>query len=160
METMNDNTHHRPALSFYHANGKGTGSALTVALEKATADCDGRLLVGLAPQESDAAFPCFDWPREVCVSLGVVDVCLLLQVLRGETESVADGKGLYIVRDGDRIRLCFRHMVEPINGYSLEVYALLPGGEERRVGIVLSSAEALGLCAAVEGGMTAMCFGA
>lgn len=153
-------THGRPALRIHHANARGTGSALTVALDPATATSDGRLIVGIAPQRTADNLPTFDWPREIVVALRFADVCEFLRVFRGECESIADGKGrLYIIDGGDRIRVNLRHMIEPVNAYSLEAYALLANGEERRVGILLMSGEALGLCLAIEQGMAAMAFG-
>lgn len=150
--------HNRPALRIYHANAKGTGSALRVELIPATATSDGRFVVGLAPQ-TEERIPHFDWPREIVVSLRFADVCELVRVFRGECESIADGKGLYIIDGGDRIRVNLRHMIEPVNAYSLEVYALLANGEERQGRILLTSGEALGLCLAIEQGMAAMAFG-
>lgn len=151
--------HNRPALRIYHANAKGTGSALTVALDPATATSDGRLIVALAPQRTADNLPTFDWPRGIVVGLRFADVCELLRVFRGEAESIADGKGLYIIDGGDRIRVNLRHMIDPVVGYLLEAYALLANGEERQVRIFLSSGEALGLCLAIEQGMAVMAFG-
>lgn len=156
--TTTTSTHGRPALRIYHANAKGTGSALTVGLDAATVSRDGRLVVGLAPQ-SDGNVPTFDWLREVVVALRFADVCEFLRVFRGETESIADGRGLYIIDGGHRIRVGLRHMIEPVVGYMLEVYAVFSGGEERQVRIFLSSGEALGLCLALEHSMSLLAFG-
>lgn len=151
--------HNRPALRIYHANAKGTGSALTVALDPATATSDGRFIVALAPQ-SDGNVPTFDWPREVVVGLRFADVCEFLRVFRGETESIADGRGQFHRTPAANIRVHLRHVVEPVCCYSLEVYERrFSDSEERRVCIVLTSAEATGLCLALEHSMSLLAFG-
>lgn len=152
--------HNRPALRIYHANAKGTGSALTVALDPATATSDGRLIVALAPQRTADNLPTFDWPREIVVGLRFADVCEFLRVFRGETESIADGRGQFHRTPAANIRVHLRHVIEPVCCYSLEVYERrFSDLEERRICIALTPAEALGLCLAIEQGMAAMAFG-
>lgn len=151
----------RPTVAFYHANGKRTGSALTVALEPATVCRDGRLVVGLAPQDNSDC-PRFDWGRKIEFNLYFADVCEFLRVFRGETESIADGRGLFHRTAEANIRINLRHMVEPCSGYSLEVYERRVTDTDVREGSVsftLSAAEALGLTLAIEGSMSALCFG-
>ena len=157
---MNNTTHSpRPALAFYHANGRCTGSALTLALEPATAIRDGRIVAGIAPQEN-CEHPRFDYSREIVFNLYFADVCEFLRVFRGETESVADGRGQFHRTPHANIRVHLRHVVEPVCCYSLEVYERrFSDSEERRVCIVLTSAEATGLCLALEHSMSLLAFG-
>ena len=154
------NTMHkpRPALSIYHANGRGTGSAMTVALEPATPAHDGRLIFGLAPQSAGNA-PTFDWAREIVFSLYFADVCEFLRLFRGETESIADGRGLFHRTTDANIRIQFRHAIEPANCYVLDVYKHFTDGEERRVSIALTQSEAVGLSLAIEHSMSLLAFG-
>ncbi len=158
----------RPRLVFYHPNGKGTGGALAVELCPAQAQNDGCMLVSLANQSAigdrrgpEPMFARFDWENSLGVKLDFNDLCKILQVLRGECEAVEDGKGLYHRSVKATTRIVFRHLLEPVAGYSVEVYrSLLGEGEgEVRARILLTSAEALGLCEAIAGSMAAICFG-
>jgi hypothetical protein len=149
----------RPTLAFYHANGKRTGSALTVALKPATPSRDGRLVVGLTPQD-DSDCPRFDWARKIEFNLYFTDVCEFLRVFRGEAESIADGRGLFHRTTDANIRINLRHIIEPVSSYAIEVCERrIADMEERCVCFTLSSAEAVGLTLAIEGSMSALCFG-
>ena len=151
----------RPALSLYHANGKGTGSALTVGLRPASAEQEGALFVGIAPQEraKDNPFPRFDWEKEVVERLDFADVCAIVEVLRGESESIADGAGLFHRSPSAATAIRFRHVIEPVPGYMLEILRRWTDGEERNARFFLTSHEATGLCLAIEASIGVMCFG-
>ena len=166
------NTNERPTLAFYHANGKGTGSAMKLELYPArVGDLDsGAIYATIARQSSlgdrtstPPIYPRFDWDNALKVKLDFTDLAKVLQVLRGETESIDEGKGLFH-RYADKCQVIkFRHMIEPVCGYSLEVYETSTGdGEhanERRAHIFLSTAEALGLSLAIEHSFAAIAFG-
>ena len=108
-------------------------------------------------------YPSFDWDNALKVKLDFTDLAKVLQVLRGETESIDDGKGLFHRYDDKCQVIKFRHMIEPTMGYFMEVYETSTGdGEhanERRTYIFLSTAEALGLSLAIEHSFAAITFG-
>ncbi|MBQ1429312.1 MAG: hypothetical protein IIZ06_06555, partial [Kiritimatiellae bacterium] len=124
------NTNERPTLAFYHANGKGTGSAMKLELYPArVGDLDsGAIYATIARQSSlgdrrstPPIYPSFDWDNALKVKLDFTDLAKVLQVLRGETERIDEGKGLFH-RYADKCQVIkFRHMIEPVCGYSMEV---------------------------------------
>lgn len=162
----------RPTLKLYHANAKGTGCALSLSLYPLRiGDLEsGAILATFAPQvtlgdrrTTPPVYPTFDWDNDsVTVRLDFDDLAKMLQVFRGETESIEDGKGLYHVTKERRQVIKLRHMVEPICGYSFEVYEKCEtGGDEgeRTAHIFLSNAEALGLSLAIEHSFASIAFG-
>ena len=157
----------RPKLAFYHANSRGTGGAVSMDLHPAHGNKDGCIMMRIANQMTignrqgpNPTFPRFDWENAIVVKLGFDDLCQILQVFRGECESVGDGKGLIHVTAKASTSIRLRHMIEPVKGYSLEVYRTSRnGGEESRAHILFSNAEAVGLCEAIAGSMSVICFG-
>ena len=159
---------YRPNLCLYHANAKGTGSAVKMNLHPAHDNTDGcimlmianQLTVGnrLAPQPT---FATFDWENAICVKLDFGDLTQILQVMRGECESVSDGKGLYHRSHKAATSVRFCHRLEPVPGYLLEICRKPVGGEgeECRACFVFSQAEALGVCEAVTGVLGVVAFG-
>ena len=94
---------YRPRLSFYHANGKGTGSAARFEVVPACGDRDGAIFLTLAVQKSvatgsasqgDRQHATFDWQNRVTVKLNFGDLCQMLLVFRGQAATIAEGKGL------------------------------------------------------------------
>ena len=158
---------YRPKLAFYHASPKGTGCAATLELHPAHDDTDGSIMMTVANQMTignrmgpNPTFPRFDWENKICVKLDFNDLCAMLQVFRGECESINGDHGLYhrTARATTKIRL--RHLVDPVSGYSLELYKTLAGGgEESHAHVLLSPAEALGLCESIAGAMYLVSFG-
>jgi hypothetical protein len=113
----------RPMLSFFHANAKGNGAAMRMSLLPATGTEDGSIMVDFANQSAVADFsgpepvyPRFDWENKITVKLDFGDLCALLQVLRGECESVGDGKGLFHKSVKGSTRIMFRHLLPNITG--------------------------------------------
>ena len=165
-------TNKRPTLALYHANGKGTGSAMKLELYPArVGDLDsGAIYVTIAPQSTfgdrsstPPIYPRFDWGNAIKVKLDFSDLSKMLQVLRGETESIDDGKGLLHCYNDKFQRIGFRHVVEPIMGYSMDVMEASDKDEhthmDRRMHFFLSNAEALGLSLAIEHSFAAIAFG-
>ena len=159
---------YRPNLCLYHANAKGTGSALKMNLHPAHDNTDGSIMLTIANQMTVGnraaprpTFATFDWENAICVKLDFGDLTQLLQVMRGMCESVNDGKGLYhrSHRGATSVRFC--HRIDPVPGYLLEVFRKPFDGEEAecRASFVFSSAEALGVCEAVSGAMCIVAFG-
>lgn len=158
---------YRPKLAFYHANAKGTGCAVSWALHPAHDLTDGSIWLRAANQMTvgnrmgpNPTFPRFDWENPICVKLGFGDLCAFLQVFRGECESINGERGLYHRSPAGSTCIKLRHLVEPVQGYSLELYRTpAGGGEESSAHILLSPAEALGLCESIAGSMYLVSFG-
>ena len=158
---------YRPKLAFYHANAKGTGCAATLELHPAHDSVDGSIMLCVANQMTvgnrmgpNPTFPRFDWENRICVKLDFNDLCAMLQVFRGECETLNGDHGLFhrTARASTKIQL--RHLVEPVSGYSLELYRTPAGGrDEVRAHLLFSPAEALGLCEAIAGSMALVAFG-
>ena len=157
---------YRPKLTFYHPNAKGTGCAVTMDLHPAHEQTDGSIMMRAANQMTignrmgpNPVFPRFDWEGAICVKLDFNDLCAMLQVFRGECESINGEHGLYHRTAKASTKIVLRHLVDPVAGYSLELYRTASGGEETRAHLLFSSAEALGLCEAISGAMYLVCFG-
>ena len=177
MNTIHDNTTPRPAapaartyrprLSFYHANAKGTGSALTFELVPACGEIEGCVLAKITSQMTvgdrtgpTPVYPRFDWGNAIPLKLGFTDLSKMLQVFRGECESLEDGRGLFHRSVKGQTRICLRHVVEPFTGYALEVYrSAQPGADDGRAAFLFHPHEALGLTAALESSFGVLCFG-
>ena len=157
----------RPKLAFFHANAKGTGCASTLELHPAHDDTDGCIMLTVANQMTvgnrmgpNPTFPRFDWENRICVKLDFNDLCAMLQVFRGECESINGDHGLYHRTAKAATKIQLRHLVDPVSGYSLEVYRTpTGGGEESRAHLLLNTAEALGLCESITGAMYLVSFG-
>lgn len=162
-----------PQLTMYHANAKGTGSAIKFTLHPARWDADngttisGCIMAKIANQSTIAdrrsnppRYATFDWDNSINVKLEFSDLTALLQVLRGECEQVGNGHGLYHVNAKRSQSIYFRHMIEPISGYAFEVYETSRDGkEETNARFVFSSAEALGFSIAIEQSFGLLAFG-
>ena len=157
----------RPLLMLYHPNRKGTGCAMAMELRPADSTRSGFISVSIAnqmtvgnPTGDNPTFPRFDWENSVDVLLDFNDLCVILQVLRGETESIGDGHGIFHKCKRCCRRIQLRHLVDPVCGYSFEVVETpANGGEEKRVHMLLSPAESLGLCESISGSMYLIAFG-
>lgn len=157
----------RPALTLYHPNAKGTGCAMRMSLHPAHDDVSGCIMMTMANQLTvgdtrgpNPVFPRFDWENKITVKLDFEDLTRMLQVFRGECESIEDGRGLYHSTSGFTTKILLRHSVDPVSGYSLELYRnSRDGKDESRARIFLSSNEALGLCCSIENSLGVISFG-
>lgn len=156
----------RPSLRFFHPNGKGTGCAVEMNLHPAHDRVDGSIMVKVANQMTvgdirgpNPIFPRFDWENAVCVKLDFSDLCRMLQVFRGECEELENGKGVYHRTARSLTKIVLRHLVEPVQGYSFELYRTPTQGEETRTHILFSPWEALGIAEAIAGSMAVISFG-
>ena len=157
----------RPCLEFYHPNAKGTGCSMAMALHPADSTQSGFISVSIAnqmtvgnPTGDNPTYPTFDWENSVDIVLDFNDLCVILQVLRGETESVGEGRGIFHKCKEYCQKIQLRHLIDPVCGYSFEVYEKQANvGEEKRVNMLLSPAESLGICEAIEGSMCLIAFG-
>lgn len=159
---------YRPNLCLYHANAKGTGSAIKMNLHPAHDNTDGSIMLTIANQMTVGnrtaprpTFATFDWENAICVKLDFGDLAQLLQVMRGVCESVNGGQGLYHRSHRGATSVRFSHRIEPIPGYLLEVFRKPFDGEEKesRACFVFSVAEAFGVCEAVSGVLCLVAFG-
>ena len=156
-----------PCLRLYHPNGKGTGCAMVMKLRPADATQDGFIVVSFAnqmtvgnPTGDNPTFPTFDWENGVDVVLDFNDLCAILQVLRGETESVREGRGIFHKYKECCQKIKFSHIVEPLCGYLFDVLETSANGsDEKRMRIILSPAESLGICESIAGSMYLIAFG-
>lgn len=154
-------------LLMCHANPKGTGSAMRLELHPAHGETDGSIRLVLAPQltvgncrKVPMVLPTFDWDNALKVKLDFADASKVLQVLRGECESIEEGKGLFHLSESGSLRILFRHLVDPLPGYHLEVERKdRMTGEERRVLFSVNPAEACGLCEAFAAAIPLVAFG-
>ena len=157
----------RPRLEFYHPNAKGTGCAMAMALRPADSAQNGFISVSIAsqltvgnPMGANPTFPTFDWENCVDVVLDFDSLCKILQVLRGETESIGDGRGIFHEHKECRQKIQLSHLIDPVCGYSFEVFETSAnGGYEKRAHMLLSPAESLGICEAISGSMSLVAFG-
>ena len=156
----------RPRLMLYHPNGKGTGCAMAMKLRPADATQDGFIVVSFANQMTvgnlmgaNPNYPKFDWENGVVVRLWFDDLTHMLQVFRGETESIFDGKGLYHKVGDVTNHILLRHMIDPVYGYHFTVEQNKKNGDETRHSILLSHAESFGLCEAITGSLYLIAFG-
>ena len=156
----------RPTLTMYHPNGRGEGSALRLELHPAHDDTAGSIMATIATQlttgdcnGSMTVYPRFDWKGAITVKLDFTDISKMLQVFLGECESLEDGRGLFHKSTRGTTKIILSHIVDPINGYMLEVYRKTSGSEDSNARIFLSPYEALGLATAIESSMGVICFG-
>jgi len=158
---------YRPRLSFYHPNGKGTGCAMRLELHPAHDRTDGSIMMSVANQLTvgdrrgpNPVFPRFDWDNKITVKLDFTDLSKMLQVFRGECESLEEGKGLYHSAPNFTTRIVLRHVIEPTPGYSIELYRTPRSGEDEiRTHLLLSPWEALGLAESITGSLACISFG-
>jgi len=162
---------YRPRLSYYHANTKGTGSAINFELHPAHWSSgvyvEGSLFVTFANQKTvgvrngaETVFPSFDWKNKITFRLIMSDISQMLMVFRGMQESIADGKGLFHHSARYNTMIKFEHRIEPYPGYILEVYRKsLDGNDQHHAFISFSPAEAVGLSLAIEQSMGVIAFG-
>lgn len=160
--------HFRPQFAIYHPNGKGTGCAMKMELHPAHDDRDGCIMVALANQQTACdrrgpvvKYATFDWQRRITVKLDFSDICKMMQVFRGESESIDDGKGIYHRSPKFATRIALRHVIEPLQGYSLEVYrsSLDKSEEDCSAHMFLTAAEAYGIAMSFEHSIGVICFG-
>ncbi|NLF22583.1 MAG: hypothetical protein GX590_05415 [Lentisphaerae bacterium] len=156
------------ALSFYHPNTGGNGSAVQFELKPARGNRDGCFFMVMARQKTAPTRAAdgmrqaatFDWQNRLTVKLGFNDVCSLLLVLHGRQECVNNGKGLFHdTPDASTVIQLRRGSDHP--GYGLEVSrkAKQNGAEPVRLRLMLTEAEALGLALVFEQSMLLLAYG-
>ena len=157
---------YRPSLVFYKANAKGTGCAMKMELHPAHGDTAGCIMMTLAKQKTvgdyrgpNPIYPTFDWENAICVRLDFIDLSKMLQVFRGECESIEDGRSLVHRSPKGLTYIRLAHLIDPIPGYRLEVEFSAGAGSVEQRTVMLAPYEALGLVAAIESSLGVICFG-
>jgi len=143
------------SISFYHPNGKGTGSALRLEprINRDDADRYNCFFIEMAPQKSLAARGAngmtpatFDWSKKITVKLGFLDIAELLTVLEGRAEKVGgERNGLYHASGTSNTLISFLRNKEQ-GGFYLALSIKRNKDETpQKIGISLSEVEATGL---------------
>ena len=156
----------KPTWTMYHPNGKGTGSALRLELYPAHDQTSGSIYATLAPQKTvgartaeEVTYPTFDWEKTITIKLDIMDLAQILQVLRGCTESLADGKGLFHRSLTANAVIKFEHRIEPVPCYLLEVSRKPVVGDVERIWFMLRTTEAFALSEAISHALVYLAFG-
>lgn len=165
---MNTNTTTQkiPGIRLYHPNSRGTGCAIRITARAASRHQDGAIYLTFINQltigDRAKGIPAkWDGDGRQTIKLDIVETGELLQVLRGEIEEIADGRGIVHRQHATKTTktLKFRHVVDPVPGYVLELYTHQDEGEETAHRIILNGAESLVLAEAIGGEVRAMAFG-
>ena len=148
----------RPATTICHANPRGTGTALRLELHPARTDSDGSILATIA-QQSSTTPASFDWDNAILVRFDLLELAKILQVFRGQYESINDGKGFYhrTINGFTVVRLY--HRIEPICGYVLDVSHKSNHGDTVRLIFAMTYDEAFAICEAIDHAMIYVAFG-
>ena len=105
-------------------NGKGTGGMVRFSLHPANAGTAGYILMEIAPQSTigTRGEPSeYAEGKKIPVMLGYDVIAKIIHVLRGNTESLDDGKGLFLRTDDASFILKMEHRIEPVPRYWMEV---------------------------------------
>lgn len=149
--------------TIYHPNSKGTGMALALELYLATPEVPGKLKLEFARQVSPegAIFPRFDWENRRTIVLAPEEVEKVLEVFNGYTESIEDGKGIFVRTPTNAAAFRLRHVVEPVPAYALQLVVREAGdaATEDVRNINLTPTEAMMLYHALTAAMGRLVFG-
>ena len=75
------------------------------------------------PRGERPTFPTFDWDDAITVKLAFDDLTKMQQVFGCECESINGDHGLWHRTAMGNTKIVLRHLVDPVPGYSLEVYS-------------------------------------
>lgn len=149
----------RPAMTMCHANPKGTGTALRLELHPARPDAEGSILATISPQKATTPAVAFGWDDAISVRLGFLELAKILQVFRGQYESIDDGKGIYHRTANGCTVVRLAHRIEPVGGYVLDVSHKTNGGETVCMRFAMTYDEAFALSEAIGHAMLYVSFG-
>ena len=94
------------------------------------------------------------------MKLAFDDLAKMQQVFRGECESINGDNGIWHFTARGSTRIGLRHIIDPVPGYSLELFFCpAGGGDERRWLFHLQPSEALGISEVISGSMYLVAFG-
>ncbi len=156
----------RPKLSYYHANAKGSGSAIQMELHPAHDEIAGSIFLSIAKQKTvgsrepgNIIMPSFDWLNKAVVKLDATDLSQILQVMRGIQENIADGKGLFHRSMTATTIIKFEHRIDPRPGYAFDVWKNPHNGEPQHYYFMFDPSEAFYLMLALEQSAGVIAFG-
>lgn len=149
----------RPAMTIHHANPRGTGTALRLELHPARTDAEGSILATIAPQKATTPAVAFGWDDAISVRLGFLELAKILQVFRGQYESIDDGKGIYHRTANGCTVVRLEHRIEPVGGYVLDVLHKPNGCETVCLSFAMTYDEAFALSEAIGHAMLYVSFG-
>lgn len=139
-------------LTIQRPNARKTGAMLEVLPSPGCA-----IGIKLYPQRmsDDIAY---DEP--ITTDLFHEDMALILMVLQGLEESILNGKGIYHQYRHHTIRILFRHLIDPVAGYELEIIdTKTDGSETKRAKITLQIQDALALSYGIQGVLSSSLIG-
>lgn len=88
------------------------------------------------------------------------DMALILMVLQGLEESILNGKGIYRQYANHTMRILFRHIIDPVAGYELEIIDTKKDSlETKRAKITLQIQDALALSYGIQGVLSSSLIG-
>ena len=88
------------------------------------------------------------------MKLAFDDLAKMQQVFRGECESINGDNGIWHFTARGSTRIDLRHIIDPVPGYSLELFFCpAGGGDERRWLFHLQPSEALAISEVISGSM-------
>lgn len=149
----------RPAITMCHENMNGTGTALRLELHPARPFADGSILATIAQQASTTPAS-FEWDNSISVRLCLMDLAKVLQVFRGQSESISDGKGLIHRTASGCTIFRLSHHIEPVGGYVLNVSSRPYNGDTIfSMSFAMTYDEAFAICEAIDHAMLYVAFG-
>ena len=151
-----------PKRYIRHENSNGTGSEVEISLQPADGIIMGGLTVRIANQSAVATLttpPTFNWADSATIVLDWLQCAELLQVFRGECESIKGGSGRTYNALGEKVHYNLTHRIEIVGGYLLEADVERSNGRLDKFSIFLSTGESLGIATAIESSMGVICFG-
>lgn len=161
---MNETAYNKWTIA--HPNPRGTGSALRLCLFPADETAQGHVSATFGKQTTCGEVyaggwnpPEFDWLDAVTVKLRSEELAEILRVLRGEQESIADGKGIFHRTAKANAVIKFSHVIEPCPGYLFSVSQKPLDGDLSEAFIVLRPNEALMLSCVIEHIFASIIFG-
>ncbi len=143
-------------LTFYHANGKGTGAAVQIEprINQHPGDRYNCFFLDIARQKTVASrsggpgastHATFDWETKITVKLDFADISELLTVLEGVCDHVGGLRESLYHQSGETSTM-IRFGRHASGGIALSLSRKSAGDSEpNRIGTVLSQAEAIGL---------------
>lgn len=160
--------HHNGQITFYHANSRGSGTAVRLELKMDANQKNGHgcFFLEMAQQKTSAGTDrstrtpaTFDWAAKATVKLSFMDVCEFLTVLEARQPAIGiNGRGLYHEANRVNTIIGFKHNEER-GGYNLNLSRKNAAGETVFRGhILLSLAECIGLRSVFQAGLFHMAF--
>lgn len=147
-------------ITLFHANAKGTGSLLRVELTPAVDGEHGFVTVGIVPQDSSVDYPTYDIVKELSIDLDPVECTQMIEVLRGVTESIEDGRGIFKREEGGGVVLEMSHVIDPVPGFHVVIKRRASvDTPEERLKFRLTTTEGWMLSIALERAVPAIAFG-